>query len=61
MTQNEQKKKSKVQSAKDTLDKFNYIINTDNSISRMFKQLNSYMPKSIFQSMAKDEIKIKQK
>lgn len=50
------KKKSKVQSTKDTLEAFNYIMNTDNSISRMFKQLESYMPKSMLQSMAEDEI-----
>lgn len=50
------KKKSKVQSTKDTLETFNYIMNTDNSISRIFKQLESYMPKSMFQSMAEDEI-----
>ncbi len=50
------KKKRKVQSTKNTLESFNYIMNTDNSISRIFKQLESYIPKSMFQSMTEDEI-----
>ena len=50
------KKKSKVQSTKDTLETFNYIMNTDNSISRIFKQLESYMPKSMFQRISLLEV-----
>ena len=51
------KKKSKSQSAKDTLNTFKYLMNTDNPISKIFKQLDSYIPKPIIQSMIEDEIK----
>lgn len=53
------KKKSRAESARDRAEVLNLIMNTDNSISRSIKRLESYIPKSksLFQSMAEDEVR----
>lgn len=51
------KKKSRIQTTKDTIETINHIMSTDNPISKIFRQIESYTPKSMIHSMMEDEIK----
>jgi hypothetical protein len=50
------KKKSRTQTTKDTIETINHIMSTDNPISKIFRQLESYVPKPMLHSMMEDEI-----